>query len=214
MDRLPLDAQRLDTERRRGLWPDRVVTDYLDRWVAEKPRATALVSWREETGSLERLSWRDLAGRTARAAHALAARGVGAGDVVAFQLPNCWQFVAAHLACVRLGAVSNPLMPIFRHRELDFMLRHGEARVLLAPARYRGFDHRALARRLGRELPGLGHVLVTEDVGEDAFEVALAKAPADAWRAGAHLAPNDVMQLLFTSGTTGEPKGALHTSNT
>jgi len=214
MDRHPLDAQRLETERKRGLWPDRVVTDYLDRWVAEKPRASALVSWREETGILERLSWRDLAGRTARAAQALAARGVGRGDVVAFQLPNCWQFVATHLACVRLGAVSNPLMPIFRHRELDFMLRHGGARVFIAPARYRGFDHRGLARRLGGELPGLGHVLVTEDVGEDSFERALAEAPGDTWRAGAQLAPNDVMQLLYTSGTTGEPKGALHTSNT
>jgi cyclohexanecarboxylate-CoA ligase len=214
MDRVPLDAQRLEAERRRGLWPGRVVTDYLDRWVAEKPQACALVSWREETGSLERLTWRDLAGRTARAAQALAARGVGPGDVVAFQLPNCWQFVAAHLACVRLGAVSNPLMPIFRHRELDYMLRHGEARVLIAPARYRGFDHRELAHRLGRELPGLAHVLITDHVGEDAFESALAAAPGDAFLSGARLAPDDVMQLLFTSGTTGEPKGALHTSNT
>jgi len=214
MDRAPLDAQRLEAERRRGLWPDRVVTDYLDHWVGEKPQATALVSWREETGSLERLTWHDLAGRSMRAAHALAARGIGRGDVVAFQLPNCWQFVALHLACVRLGAVSNPLMPIFRHRELDFMLRHGEARAFVAPARYRGFDHRALARRLGRELPGLAHVLITEDVGADAFESALAEAPGEPWRPGALLAPNDVMQLLFTSGTTGEPKGALHTSNT
>ncbi len=214
MERPPLDAQRLETERKRGLWPDRVVTDYLDRWVAEKPQATALVTWREETGILEQLSWRDLAGRAARAARAFAARGIGRGDVVAFQLPNCWQFVAVHLACVRIGAVSNPLMPIFRHRELDYMLRHGEARVFLAPARYRGFDHGALARRLGRELPGLEHVLITEDVGADAFESALAGAPGETWHAGAQLAPNDVMQLLFTSGTTGEPKGALHTSNT
>jgi cyclohexanecarboxylate-CoA ligase len=214
MDRAPLDAQRIETERRRGLWPDRVVTDYLDRWVAEKPQASALVSWREETGRLERLTYLDLAGRTARAARALAARGIGRGDVVAFQLPNCWQFVAAHLACVRLGAISNPLMPIFRHRELAFMLRHGDARAFLVPARYRGFDHRALAHRLAGEIPGLAHVLVTEHVGEDAFESALAAEPADAYRAGAHLAPNDLVQLLYTSGTTGEPKGALHTSNT
>jgi len=214
MDRVPLDAQRLEAEQRRGLWPGRVVTDYLDRWVAEKPKATALLSWREESGRLDRLTWRDLAGRAGRAAQALAARGIGPGDVVAFQLPNCWQFVALHLACVRLGAVSNPLMPIFRHRELDYMLRHGEARVLIAPAHYRGFDHRALARQLGRELPGLAHVLITEDVGEDAFASALAATSGDEFLSGARLAPNDVVQLLFTSGTTGEPKGALHTSNT
>jgi len=214
MDRVPLDAHRLEAERRRGLWPERVITDYLDRWVAEKPQAVALLSWREESGRLDRLTWRDLAGRAGRTAQALAARGIGHGDVVAFQLPNCWQFVALHLACVRLGAVSNPLMPIFRHRELAFMLRHGEARALVAPACYRGFDHRALARQLGRELPDLAHVLITEDVGEDAFASALAAASGDDFLSGARLAPNDVVQLLFTSGTTGEPKGALHTSNT
>jgi len=213
MPRLVLDRERLEAERRRGRWPDRVITDALDRWVAEKPEALALVSWREETGTCEQLSYRDLAGRTARAARALAARGIGHGDVVAFQLPNCWQFVAAHLACVRLGAVSNCLMPIFRHRELSFMLRHGEARVLIAPARYRGFDHAALARRLGRELPGLAHVLLTDDDSADSFEAALAAADAPA-APGARLQPDDLMQLLFTSGTTGEPKGVLHTSNT
>lgn len=213
MDRPSLDPHRLEAERRRGLWPQRVVTDALDRWVAEKPEACALVSWREETGICEQLSYRDLAGRTARAAHALAKRGIGRGDVVAFQLPNCWQFVAAHLACVRLGAVSNCLMPIFRHRELSYMLRHGEARALIAPSRYRGFDHGALARRLGRELPGLAQVLIADDTGADSFETALAAAePSIA--PGARLEPDDIMQLLFTSGTTGEPKGVLHTSNT
>jgi cyclohexanecarboxylate-CoA ligase len=213
MDQLLLGEERLALERSRGLWPGRVITDYLDRWVAEKPEACALVSWREEQGSLVRLSYRDLAGRAARAAHALAACGVGRGDVVAFQLPNCWQFAAVHLACVRLGAVSNPLMPIFRHRELAFMLRHGEARVLIAPARFRGFDHGALARQLGAELR-LSRVLLADAAGEDSFEAALGGAGDDPCARGARLQPDDVMQLLYTSGTTGEPKGALHTSNT
>jgi cyclohexanecarboxylate-CoA ligase len=213
MDQLLLGEERLALERGRGLWPGRVITDYLDRWVAQKPEACALVSWREEQGALLRLSYRDLAERAARAAHALAACGVGRGDVVAFQLPNCWQFAAAHLACVRLGAVSNPLMPIFRHRELAFMLRHGEARVLIAPARFRGFDHGALARRLGAELR-LSRVLLADSAGEDSFEAALGAAGEDPCARGARLQPDDVMQLLYTSGTTGEPKGALHTSNT
>jgi hypothetical protein len=47
MDRLMLDQARLQLERKRGLWPDRVITDYLDRWLLEKPDASALVSWRE-----------------------------------------------------------------------------------------------------------------------------------------------------------------------
>ena len=214
MDRLLLAQERLDEESKRGLWPERVITDYLDRWVAEKPEALALVSWREEQGTLHRLSYRELAERAARAARALAESGVRRGEVVSFQLPNCWQFVAAHLGCVRLGAVSNPLMPIFRHRELAFMLRHGDARVLIAPATFRGFDHGSLARQLKGELPGLARVLVTDGAGEDSFEAALAGAGLEACARGSRLEPNDVMQLLYTSGTTGEPKGALHTSNT
>jgi cyclohexanecarboxylate-CoA ligase len=214
MDRLLLAQERLDEEKRRGLWPDRVITDYLDRWLAEKPEACALVSWREEAQAAVRLSYRELAERAAGAARVLAECGVGRGEVVAFQLPNCWQFVAAHLACVRLGAVSNPLMPIFRHRELAFMLRHGDARVLIAPSTFRGFDHGALARQLKGELPGLARVLLTDGAGEDSFEAALGAEAAGACASGARLEPNDVMQLLYTSGTTGEPKGALHTSNT
>jgi non-ribosomal peptide synthetase component E (peptide arylation enzyme) len=58
MDRLMLDQARLQLERERGLWPDRVITDYLDRWLLEKPEAIALVSWREEAQSAVRLTYR------------------------------------------------------------------------------------------------------------------------------------------------------------
>jgi len=63
MDRLLLAQERLEEEKRRGLWPDRVITDYLDRWLAEKPEACALVSWREESQSAVSLTYRELAGR-------------------------------------------------------------------------------------------------------------------------------------------------------
>jgi cyclohexanecarboxylate-CoA ligase len=206
MDQLFLDQGRLEQEKRRGLWPGKVITDYLDRWVLEKPEALALVSWREEAQSCVRLTYRELAERAASASRALSLAGVARGEVVSFQLPNCWQFVAAHLACVRLGAVSNPLMPIFRQRELAFMLRHGDARVLIAPARFRGFDHGELARQLARELPGLVRVLLTDDDSADSFEAALGASEDAACARGARLEPNDVMQLLFTSGTTGNPR--------
>ena len=196
-----LDDARIALERARGVWPQRVATDFLDRWVAEKPDATALVAWRLEEERETRLTWRELARRTALAAGALERAGVRRGDVVSFQLPSWWEFVALYLATVRLGAVANPLMPIFRHRELSFMLRLAEARVFVAPAQFRGFDHGALARQLAAELPGLR--LVDLDFSKDVpFE------------RGTSLQPDEVTQLLYTSGTTGEPKGVLHTSNT
>lgn len=53
------------------------------------------------------------------------------GEVVSCQLPNWWQFTALHLACMRIGAVTNPLMPIFRERELSFMLGLAESKILV-----------------------------------------------------------------------------------
>jgi len=208
-----LDEARIARERARGIWPGRVATDYLDRWAQEKPQATALVGWRLDEERETRLTWGELAARVARLARALERLGVAPGDVVSFQLPNWWEFVVTYLATVRLGAAANPLMPIFRHRELAFMLRQAEARVFIAPARFRGFDHGALARRLAEELPGLRLLLAGEE-GPGSFDAALAAAYGDGFERGARLAPDDVTQLLYTSGTTGESKGALHTSNT
>ncbi len=213
MEGVFLNEGRLELERARGIWPDRVITDYFDRWLAEKPDDTAIVSFREEDASATRLTWRQLAEQVAGIARGLAACGVGHGDVVSFQLPNCWQFVAIHLACTRIGAVSNPLMPIFRSREMSFMVGHAESKVLIVPTRFRGFDHGALALELQRDCPTLKHVFMIGGAGEHSFENALIVAGA-AIETGARLAPNDVTQLLFTSGTTGESKGVLHTSNT
>src|SRR5574341_1945866 len=155
LDGFVLSEERIRRESGRGVWPNRVVTDYLDRWAAEKPQATALVVWELEAERETRLSFGELAQRVARAAAALEHSGVRAGDVVSFQLPNWWQFVVLYLATVRLGAVANPLMPIFRSRELSFMLRQAEPRVFVSPLRFRGFDHAALTREIAPSLPGM-----------------------------------------------------------
>ena len=75
--------------------------------------------------------------------------GVGRGDVVSWQLPNWWQVVALHLACVRIGAVSNIVMPVFRERELEFMLGLAESKVFIVPRLFRGHDHAAMAAFFG-----------------------------------------------------------------
>src|SRR3546814_14625625 len=88
--------------------------------------------------------------------------GVESGDVVSGQLPNWWQAIALHLAAMRIGAIVNPLMPIFRERELDFMLRLAEAKVLVAPERFRNFDHAGMIEALR---PGLNRKSVVEGKG-------------------------------------------------
>ncbi|HSM19223.1 MAG TPA: AMP-binding protein, partial [Hyphomicrobiales bacterium] len=214
MDGLFLDEKRRAEERRRGIWPDKVIIDYFDRWVREKPDAPAVIAHRADTGGLTAFTYAELDREVTKIAAGLKALGVGHGDIVAYQLPNWWQFLALVLACTRVGAVNNPLMPIFRHRELAFMVAHCEAKVLIAPTVFRSFDHGALARQLRHEVDTLEHVLLIGGEGEESFEARCLAEPAPGDGRDCLTGPDDPTQLLFTSGTTGEPKGVVHTSNT
>ena len=194
-------------------WRDETPLDHLDRAVAKHPEKTAIVAIRAGGGEETHLSYRELDRLSDVLAARLAALGVGRGDVVSFQLPNWWQFSVLHLACLKIGAISNPLMIIFRERELRFMLKLAEAKVLVVPASFRNFDYARMAENIRGDLPALRHVFVVDGEGDAAFEKLFAEdvgAPPRSHRLG----PDDVMQLLYTSGTTGEPKGVMHTSNT
>ncbi len=204
----------------RGHWHDRTINHYLDACVAASPDKLALTAVRQDSGEQRQFTYRQLATMAARIAIGLSRLGVGRNDVVAMQLPNWWQFSLLYLACSRLGAVLNPLMPIFRERELSFMLRHGEAKVLVVPKTFRGFDHEAMARGLKPQLPSLQRIVVVGGGGEDDFDALLTKPE---WEkqpdAAGILAANrpsadDITQLIYTSGTTGEPKGVMHSANT
>ena len=105
-----------------GLWHDRVLLDDLERHVDHAPQRIAVVGSNSVSGQRTALTYAELARRADRIAGGLAVLGVEPGDIVSYQSPNWWEFVALHLALLRLGAVSNPLMPIFREHELGFML--------------------------------------------------------------------------------------------
>jgi len=114
----------------------------------------------------------------------------------------------------------NPLMHIFRERELSFMLRHGEAKLVIAPKSFRGFDFEAMVTGLQPSLPDLRHVVIVGGTGANSFEALLSgpeweKAPDAQDILTRHRpGPDDVTQLIYTSGTTGEPKGVMHSANT
>jgi cyclohexanecarboxylate-CoA ligase len=198
-----------------GLWPGRTLLDDFDRWVATSPDRVAIVDHNSMTGASTSLTYASLSQKVDRIAAGLARLGVGRSDVVSMQLPNWWQFVALHLAALRLGAITNPVMPIFREREMSFMLHSAEAKVLVIPREYRGFRYEPMARAIRPDLPALEHVLVIGGEGGNAFEALLNEDDPPRNRfAASRPAPDDVIEILYTSGTTGEPKGVMHTSNT
>ncbi len=221
---MEFDAVLLPPRRARmvaqGFWHDRTINDSLDACVAQCPDKLALTAVQVETGNVQRFTYRELARMADRIAVGLSRLGVGKNDIVACQLPNWWQFTLVYLACSRIGAVMNPLMHIFRERELSLMLQHGEAKVMIAPKTFRGFDFEKMITDLQPSLPHLKHVVAVGGQGANSFE-ALLSGPAwedapDAqdiltrYRPG----PDDVTQLIYTSGTTGEPKGVMHSANT
>ena len=221
---MEFDAVLLPPRRARliaqGLWHDRTINAELDACAAARPQQLALTAVQVETGDVRRFSYGEMAQMADRIAVGLARLGVGRGDVVACQLPNWWQFTLTYLACSRIGAVMNPLMHIFRERELSFMLNHGEAKVMIAPKSFRGFDFEAMVTGLQPSLPHLKHVVIVGGDGGNSFD-ALLSAPEWEKQADAQdiltrsrPGPDDVTQLIYTSGTTGEPKGVMHSANT
>ena len=203
-----------------GLWHDRTINAELDACVAACPDKLALTAYRVEAGDEKRFTYRELARMADRIAVGLTRLGVQKNDVVACQLPNWWQFTLLYLACSRIGAVINPLMHIFRERELNFMLKHGEAKVIIAPKTFRGFDFEQMITAIQPSLRHLKHVVVIDGQGPNSFEALLSdpaweNEPDAAAILSAHRpGPDDITQLIYTSGTTGEPKGVMHSANT
>jgi cyclohexanecarboxylate-CoA ligase len=213
--------------RSRGFWQDRTIDSLFKDALAKSPQKTALIAYREDRSRSEPIvlkTYAQLAVEVASVAGSLRGLGIARGDIVAVQLPNWWEFVVMTLAVGRVGAIVNPLMPIFRERELSFMLALSEAKLLLVPKIFRGFDHEEMIKGIRARLPQLQHVVVVDGLGPNSFERMLMKG------AGSELAldqsgklradqepglrPDELAVLMFTSGTTGEPKGVMHSCNT
>jgi len=218
MIRVAVPAGRRDRARLAGYWRDDLIDAHVAAAARKFPDAVAVID------ASTRITYRELEESIGAVAAHLAGLGIGAGEAVSWQLPNWHEALILHHAVLRLGAVSNPIIPIYRQREVGYILRQARSRVVVVPETFRNFDYPAMLAGLRPGLPDLRHVVVarsadrretapaTEAGGQLPFEELLrwdGEAPPAVERS-----PDDPMLLMFTSGTTADPKGVLHTHNT
>ncbi|WP_420034934.1 class I adenylate-forming enzyme family protein [Streptomyces sp. cg28] len=143
------------------------------------------------------LTFGELRDRAERVAAGLHERGVRPGTVVAWQLPTRIETALLTFALARIGATQTPVIPFYRDREVGFALRESKAEFFATPGVWRGFDHTEMARRLGTK----GVFEAYENLPE--ADPSLLPAPP--------ASGTDVRWIYWTSGTTSDPKGVLHT---
>jgi acyl-CoA synthetase (AMP-forming)/AMP-acid ligase II len=199
---------------RDGLWTDDTLGALIDACVRARP-GLAFRIWSERRPFASTLS--DVHARARRLAAGLRARGVCPGDVVAFQLPNWAEAAVTFFGLSMLGVVIVPVVHFYGARELRFILRQSGARALITTDRFGRLDYAATLTTLRHELSDLQLVVMAAAEGGPAaagaasFGELTAGPPIDG---PATVPPDAPAVIAYTSGTTAEPKGVIHTHRT
>ncbi|WP_326545332.1 AMP-binding protein [Mycolicibacterium sp. ND9-15] len=200
-----VDEKRSADAYRRGLWVHDTLADSLRDAATATPERTVLVD-----GEV-RLSCRELYDQAVALAQALMLR-MPAGSVVSFMLPNWHEAAVVYHGATLAGMVVNPILPSLRDRELSFILSDADVRAIFVPAAFGKHDYVAMLDRVTAAMPTPPEVVVVRgDAGGHTSYESLVRAEGTAALPVSNA--DTVRMILYTSGTTGRPKGVLHTHN-
>ncbi len=218
--RLTADPELARHYRSNGWWRETTFLDDLAESVRIRPDAPVMINGRTGNGvggTVRVVSYREFDQQVRRMAGGLVDLGVRAGDVVAFQLPDWWETAALLLACLRVGAVAQPIVPQLRSREIERVLARTGARVCVTVDSWAGYGHARALAEMAPRLPELRQRVVhgdADDTGAADFHECFVDRPDPDLSSLSPVDPDQPSMVLFTSGSTGERKGVLHTCNT
>lgn len=200
------DEARARQSYAQGVWVHETLADALARAASTEPERVLIID-----GAVQ-LDARSLHAQASSLAQALAAR-FPAGSVISFMLPNWHEAAVIYLAATLAGMVAHPVLPSLREHDLCFMLKDIDCRMIFIPEQFRGHDYARMLAGVARQLDTALQVVVVRGTGDQqhqTYHALLKDAPPLSLPV---LDPDAVRMIMHTSGTTGSPKGVMHSHN-